>query len=87
MNLLMSLFKIFYAGTMSVYPNVGMYGSNIILSVQACHRLGTHLGWFNSTRPITPGPTNEQGSYVWHEDALTIVKNLAPIGQRLIKGK
>jgi len=85
MNILFTLLKIFYAGTMAVYPNVGMYGSNILTCAQAGHRLGNHFGLFQSNRPITPGPTTEQGLYAWHQDALLILKNLAPLGQRLLQ--
>lgn len=71
---------------MAVYPNVGMYGSNIIQCVQAGHRLGTHFGWFDSNRPVVPGPTSDQGTYIWHQDALLILKSLAPLGQKFVLG-
>ncbi len=86
MNILISLFKIFYAGTMTVYPSMNMYGSGIIQSVQAGYRLGTHFGLFNSgVRPITPGPITEHGAYAWWLDAATILKNTAPLVEKLIQ--
>ena len=87
MNIVATLFKIFFAGTMSVYPNVGMYGSGIIQSVQAGYRLGSHFGLFKSgSKAVSQGPVGEQGTYAWWQDANLIFKNVAPVAQRLLQG-
>lgn len=86
MNILITMFRIFYAGAMTVYPSVGMYGNTIIQSAQALHRLGKHFGWFQTKGLVNPGPQNEAGSYIWWQDGMLILKNLAPLGQKLLQG-
>ena len=87
MNILATLVKIFLAGTMSVYPNVGMYGSGIIQSAQAGYRLGNHFGLFKSgSKAVGQGPTTDQGTYAWWQDATIIFRNVAPVAQRLLQG-
>ncbi|HWJ02991.1 MAG TPA: hypothetical protein VNU93_04885 [Verrucomicrobiae bacterium] len=85
MNFLFTMLKIFYAGTMAVYPSMNMYGSGIIQSVQAGYRMANHFGLINSHRPLSPGPVNEQGSYAWWQDATAIFQNMAPVVQNLLK--
>jgi len=87
MSILLTLFKIFYSGTMAVYPTMGMYGSGIIQSVQAGYRLCNHFGLVNSgSRPVNPGPMNEEGTYVWWQDVTLIGKNIYPLVQKAIQG-
>ncbi|MDA8442027.1 MAG: hypothetical protein M0Z55_06585 [Peptococcaceae bacterium] len=86
MGIFFTLLRIFYAGTMAVYPNVGMFGNNVIQCVQAGRRLGNHFGLIKGGSLITPGPQTEQGNYAWWQDGMILVKGLAPFGQRLIRG-
>ncbi|HEX3015888.1 MAG TPA: hypothetical protein VHQ46_05860 [Desulfobacteria bacterium] len=84
MNIIVTLFKIFAAGTMAVYPRAGMYGGSILQFIQAGYRLGNHFGLFRpDSRPVAPGPSG-QGNYVWWQDAMVMFKVLAPLAQRVV---
>lgn len=86
MNILITLFRIFYAGTMAVYPTMGMYGTGLIQSAQAGYRLGNHFGLFKpGSRPVNPGPVNEQGTYAWWQDLTLIGKNMYPLMQKALQ--
>ena len=85
MGIFITLLKVFYAGTMSVYPTMNMYGTGMLQSFQAGYRIVNHFGLIKSSRPLNPGPTTEQGSYAWWQDATLIFKNSAPLVQQLLR--